>query len=436
MESQADSFTAFLRDQLVALISPAVGLQLGIVIIAAAMAWLVRQRLRGAIAESATEPESSSRQIRAHIGRILLFPVVTLIGVLIGRSILLRTHWGVAALDIAIALLISLAAVRALVYLLQIALGPGRGLKTWESAIGTTIWAVLALHLVGWLPELLAWMDELAVTLGSARISLFTLGKLAVSVAVWLLLALWLARTIEGRLTQSAYLDAGTRLGLAKFSKFLLLTLALLVALNSAGIDLTALAVFGGALGVGLGFGLQRIASNMVSGFILIFERSIRPGDVLTVGNSFGEVKALHARYVVLRNRDGVETLIPNENLITSEVINWTYSDRNVRIKIPVQISYHDDPEQAMALMLNAATSNPRVLAAPTPGCQIMEFAENGINLELRAWINDPEEGVGNVRSEIYLAIWRAFREHHITFPYPQRDVHIKTMPPRSESPA
>lgn len=436
MESQTDSFTAFLRDQLVALISPAVGLQLGIVIIAAAVAWLVRQQLRGVIAESATEPESSSRQIRAHIGRILLFPVVTLIGVLIGRSILLRTHWGVAALDIAIALLISLAAVRALVYLLQIALGPGRGLKTWESAIGTTIWALLALHLVGWLPELLAWMDELAVTLGSARISLFTLGKLAVSVAVWLLLALWLARTIEGRLTQSAHLDAGTLLGLAKFSKFLLLTLALLIALNSAGIDLTALTVFGGALGVGLGFGLQRIASNLICGFILIFERSIRPGDVLTVGNSFGEVRALHARYVVLRNRDGVETLIPNENLITSEVINWTYSDRNVRIKIPVQISYHDDPEQAMALMLNAATSNPRVLAAPTPGCQIMEFAENGINLELRAWINDPEEGVGNVRSEIYLAIWRAFQEHHITFPFPQRDVHIKTMPPRSESPA
>lgn len=436
MESPANSFIDFLREQLSVLVSPAVGLQLGIVIIAAAVAWLVRQRLRGAIAESATEPESSSRQIRAHIGRILLFPVVTLIGVLIGRSILLRTHWGVAALDIAIALLISLAAVRALVYLLQIALGPGRGLKTWESAIGTTIWALLALHLVGWLPELLAWMDELAVTLGATRISLLTLGKLAVSVAVWLLLALWLARTIEGRLTQSAHLDAGTLLGLAKFSKFLLLTLALLIALNSAGIDLTALTVFGGALGVGLGFGLQRIASNLICGFILIFERSIRPGDVLTVGNSFGEVRALHARYVVLRNRDGVETLIPNENLITSEVINWTYSDRNVRIKIPVQISYHDDPEQAMALMLNAATSNPRVLAAPTPGCQIMEFAENGINLELRAWIDDPEEGLGNVRSEVYLAIWRAFREHHITFPYPQRDVHIKTMPPRSESPS
>lgn len=415
-----------------ALLTPSTGVQLGIVTIAVAVAWLARQRLGIRRAQSPAVPEVRSRRVAAHAARILVFPMVTLLVVLIGRGLLQRTHWNSVLLDIAIALLISLAAVRALVYLARIALGPGRGMKSWESAIGTTIWAVLALHLVGWLPDLLIWMDELAVNVGSARISLLTLGKLALSVAVWLLLALWLARTIESRLEKSAHLDAGTRMGLAKFSKFVLLTLALLIALNSAGIDLTALAVFGGALGVGLGFGLQRIASNLISGFILIFERSIRPGDVLSVGDSFGEVKALHVRYVVLRNRDGVETLIPNENLITSEVINWTYSDRKVRVKIPVQISYHDDPEVAMSLMLQLAASNPRTLATPAPSCQIMEFAENGINLELRTWINDPEEGVGNVRSEIFLAIWRAFREHNITFPFPQRDVHIKEMPPRT----
>jgi len=215
------------------------------------------------------------------------------------------------------------------------------------------------------------------------------------------------------------------RVGLTKVSKFLIYTIAFLLALKSVGIDLTTLAVFSGAIGVGIGFGLQKIFSNFISGFILLFDRSIRPGDVITVGNRFGWVQALHARYVVVRDRDGVETLIPNENLITTEVTNWSYTDRNVRLKIPVQISYRCDVELAMQQMLEAGEEHPRVLKDPAAVTRLMAFGDNGIELELRIWVRDPEAGVGSVRSDINLSIWRRFKAHGIIIPFPQRDVHI-----------
>jgi small-conductance mechanosensitive channel len=217
------------------------------------------------------------------------------------------------------------------------------------------------------------------------------------------------------------------QVALIKLSKFILLLVAFLLALNMVGIDLTALAVFGGAVGVGLGFGLQRIASNFISGFIVLFDRSIRPGDVITIDDKFGWVQELHARYIVVMDRDGVERLIPNENLITNEVINWSYTDHNVRLKIPVSISYADDPEQALALLMEAAKANSRVLAEPAPATRLMAFGDNGIELELRVWIQDPQAGLANVRSDINLAIWRAFKAAGITIPYPQRDLHIRS---------
>jgi small-conductance mechanosensitive channel len=224
-------------------------------------------------------------------------------------------------------------------------------------------------------------------------------------------------------------LNISLRVALGKISRVILLTIAFLMALTEAGVDLSSLTIFGGALGVGIGFGLQKIVSNFISGFILLGDRSIRPGDVITIGTNYGWVKELRARYIVVINRDGVETLIPNENLVTTDVINWSYSDRKVRVRIPVQISYDDDPEQAMAIMEQAATANPRVLTNPEPGVRLMAFADSGISLELRVWLSDPEEGIGNVRSDINLAIWHGFKEAGITIPYPQRDVHLRQVP-------
>jgi small-conductance mechanosensitive channel len=268
-------------------------------------------------------------------------------------------------------------------------------------------------------------MDALALQVGTIRVSLLGSVKLALAVALTWVLALWLARLIENRLNRAEYVNPGMQVALVKLSKFGLLTLASLLALEAAGIDLTALAVFGGALGVGLGFGLQRIASNFISGFIVLFDRSIRPGDVITIGEKFGWVQELRARYIVVRDRDGVERLIPNETLITNEVINWSYTDRSVRLKIPVSISYDDDPEQAMALLVEAAHGVPRVLQDPPPASRLLAFGDNGIELELRVWINDPEQGMANVRSDVNLRIWRMFKAEGIVIPFPQRDLHL-----------
>jgi small-conductance mechanosensitive channel len=403
---------------------PAGWWQLAILAVSGGLAWFINHYW-GRRLSRAKEAEHGLARITLGSGVRLLFPFSFLLLVLLGRSLLKGLGQPGEVLSVAITLLLSLAAIRLIVYLLRKGFSPSPTLKAWENTISTVIWVAVALQLVGWLGPLLQGMDGIAISAGQSRISLLSVLKLIVSVAFFLFLAVWLAALLERRIQQMSFLSGGLRVGLAKGARVVLVTLAILIALNTIGIDLTALAVFGGALGVGLGFGLQRIASNFISGFILLFDRSIRPGDVISVGESFGWVSALRARYVVVKDRDGVERLIPNENLITSEVINWSYSDRNVRIKVPVQISYGDDPEQAMALMVEAAKNSQRVLKSPEPVCRLLEFADSGIGLELRVWVNDPEEGTGNVRSEINLGIWRAFKEHGITIPFPQRDVHL-----------
>jgi len=291
----------------------------------------------------------------------------------------------------------------------------------------------VVLHLLGWLPAILGLFDSLALSVGDSRISLLDVIQLVLMVVLAFTIAMWLSSMLSNWLKTSKHVSPGMQVGFSKFVRFLLLALAFLIALNVAGINLSSLAIFGGALGVGLGFGLQRITSNFISGFILVMDRSIKPGDVITVGDQFGWVEELNSRYVVVRNREGVDTLIPNENLITSEVINWSYSDRNVRVTMGVQVSYDDDPEQAMELMLGCAFASPRVLEVPGPSVLLKEFADNGIELQLLVWIGDPENGSGRLKSDIYRSIWRAFKDAGITIPYPQRDLHIKSGLPSPE---
>ena len=358
-------------------------------------------------------------------GERLALPLSGLFAVLLGRIAFRVAGFETPLLDILIQLLIALAFVRMIVYSLRVGIAPGPALKAWEKLISTSIWAFVALHLVGWLPAVESFMDQLAFTAGDSRFSLLMLVKFVVLCGFYLLLALWLSGFIETRLKKSQHINISMQVGIAKITRVVLLFIAFMLALTEAGLNLSSLAVFGGALGVGLGFGLQKIVSNFISGFILLGDRSIRPGDVISVGNTYGWVKQLKARYIVVRNRDGVETLIPNENLVTSDVINWSYSDRRIRVRVPVQISYNDDPEEAMAIMEKAATVSNRVLKMPEPVVRLMEFADSGIALELRIWLTDPEEGIGSIRSDINLAIWRGFKEAGITIPYPQRDVHL-----------
>ena len=361
----------------------------------------------------------------------IAFPMSMLLYLLIVGFIIEQFGINVAVLDIFTPLLLSMAAITLTIYVLRTGFTPSPALRAWEGIISLSIWCLVALHLIGWLPDVIAALDALAVTFGDTRLSLLSIIELLTAIVFFVVMAHWLSRLIESQTRRSPHINPSMQVMLSKISKFSLYGLAFLFALKAVGIDLTAFAVFSGAIGVGIGFGLQRIFSNFISGFILLFDRSISPGDVISIGDRFGWVQSLHARYVVVKGRDGVETLIPNENLIISEVTNWSYSDRAVRQRIPVQISYENDPEIAMQLLLDAIQDKPRVLKTPEPAARLIGFGDNGINLELRIWIDDPESGIANVVSDVNLTIWKSFKENNISIPYPQRDVRIV-----SESPA
>ena len=246
-----------------------------------------------------------------------------------------------------------------------------------------------------------------------------------------------IARTIERRVMKLEGLAISTRIGISKFSTFFLVGLGVLLGINASGVDLTVLGLFTGAIGLGLGFGLQAIASNFVSGFVLLLDKSIKPGDVIsftgTTGTStenFGWVQELRGRYIVVRDRDGVETLVPNQNLITNSVINWSYSDQRVRIRLPVHISFQDDPEVALQVLIDAAANHPRILKDPGPVSRLMSFENYGMRVEVRFWIRDPMNGVNNVRSDVNREIWRLFKKHGITIPVQQHDVRLVQQEP------
>jgi small-conductance mechanosensitive channel len=409
----------------------ALGWELVVLILALGGAVTVHRTLGKFLLKTSSELEDQQiRRITLRSIQRIVFPLSMLFGALVGRAILVHQQLAdPLLLHLAVPLMLSLAVIRLVVYALRQAFRPGPAVKAWENLISTSIWLLVALHMLGWLPRVAATLDAFGYTFGDVRISVFTVLQLLIVIGALMVLAAWLSNAMEHALARATYLSSGVRIGATKTVKLLLYTLAFLLSLSAVGINLGALAIFGGALGVGLGFGLQRIASNFISGFILVFDRSIRPGDVISINEKFGWVQELRARYIVVRDRDGVETLIPNENLITSEVINWSYSDPQVRLKLPVQISYDDDPEQAMAIMARAAENCARVLETPPAAPRLVDFGDNGIDLELRIWIRDPQKGVGNVRSDVNLAIWRGFREAGITIPYPQRDLYLKQTP-------
>ncbi len=289
-------------------------------------------------------------------------------------------------------------------------------------------WTVAALNIFGYLDETMTMLDSWAVTVGQVRLS--PLYVLKVGLTLWF--ALWLANALssllERRLEQSKNTNASTRVLIGKLVRISLVLLAILIALSSVGIDLTALAIFSGALGVGLGFGLQKIFSNLVSGVILLMDKSIKPGDVISLGTTFGWVNHLGLRYASVITRDGIEHLIPNEEMITQRVENWSFSNNLVRLRAPIGISYDSDVRLAMKLCVEAAAEVARVVKEPEPKVQLMGFGDSSVDLELRIWIVDPPEGRANVISEVLLRVWDKFHENDITIPFPQRDLHVKSL--------
>ncbi|MHB1292514.1 MAG: mechanosensitive ion channel family protein [Sulfuricella sp.] len=393
--------------------------QLAVLGFSLALAWSFSRLLRSRLPKS----EGAIKVGLGGVSRVA-FPLVALLLVVIGKTVL-KNWYSINLLNIATSLLLALALVRLAVYALRKIFAPSGWLHSSERFIATAIWIGLALHLTGFLPEILDAMDDISFHIGKQKISLLTILSGILSVLVTVLAAMWLGRVLENRVMATEHLDMNLRVVLSKLFRALLVVLGILVALPLAGIDITVLSVFGGALGVGIGLGLQKIASNYISGFIILIDRSIHPGDVLTVDNRFGTVTRLTARYLVLHGNDGTEAIIPNDTLITSTVINHSYSDREIRVAIPLQISYQSDLEQAMTLMRQAADNHPRVLKEPEPKTFLKAFGDNGIDLELGIWINDPEEGQLNLKSDLNLEIWRKFQAAGIEIPYPQRDVRI-----------
>jgi small-conductance mechanosensitive channel len=298
-----------------------------------------------------------------------------------------------------------------------------------------TAWIAAALNILDWLdPTIQILQNAELFTLREATandpgevISLYTVVVWTISLFVLLTVAVYLSGFLESRIRTIRALSPSLQVLFIKSLKIVLITLAIIIAINSVGIDLTALAVFGGALGVGVGFGLQRIVSNLISGVILLVDKSIKPGDVIAVSGTYGWVTALGGRYVSVVTRDGVEHLIPNELLISERVENWTHTHSRTRLKVEVGVHYRTDVHQAIALCLEAASGVDRVLADPEPKCLLVAFGENSLNLQLRFWIADAHNGVQNVKSAVLLSIWDRFKEAGIEIPYPQRDLHLRS---------
>jgi small-conductance mechanosensitive channel len=297
--------------------------------------------------------------------------------------------------------------------------------RFWAKLIAMIAWGFAALSILNWLSPLINYLDSLAFTLGKHEISMLGVLKAVILLVTLLWLAVSVSRGIERRIRKSRTLTPSVQELTSKLTKVSLIVIAIVVSLTSLGIDLTAFAVFSGAVGVGIGFGLQKVVSNLISGIILLMDRSIKPGDVIELGDTYGWINALGARFVSVITRDGKEHLIPNEDLITQKVINWSYSDTNVRLRVPVGISYSSDVNKAMDLLVEAAIETPRVLESPAPRCLIIGFGDHAVNLELRIWASDPNNGVANLKSAVLVKVWNKFHEHGIEFPFPQRDVHL-----------
>jgi small-conductance mechanosensitive channel len=414
--------------QLEALLTPTSFIQVGAILIAVLFAWWFGHKVRNtdkarlAVVQTGLQARFTEALLIAapHIAALVL--IAAFGGVLHALEAQSRI------VDLAISLAGLLLLIRLGVYLVRLSLG--NRTKGWGNAITFVIWGLLALHVLGWFDPVVQALDSVGVRTGKGKITLWSVLKILFTVGAFILVAVWLARWIERRLMSMQGLALSMRIGIAKFSQTFLIALSILLGLNASGLDLTTLNVLTGAIGVGLGFGLQAIVANFISGFVLLMDRSIKPGDVIsftgmpgTSTEGFGWVQELRGRYVVVRDRDGVETLVPNHTLITSSVINWSYTDPRVRLKLPVRVSYRDDPELALTLLLKASEDHPRILRDPAPVSRMMGFNDYGFDLELRFWISDPQEGVNNVRSDVNRAIWRLFKENGITIPVAQREV-------------
>jgi small-conductance mechanosensitive channel len=402
---------------------PTVWLELVVLAACVLLAWLLASGLRRALGQ---RDDAASVLFGRRVFDGALFPLLLLVSGYIARSVLLK-FVPLAVFKVAIPVLVSLVVIRLGVKVLQVAFTAKPWVRVLERTISWLAWGAMVLWVSGLLPLVLTELDEIHWKLGASTLSLRTLLEGALTAGAVMIVVLWISAAIESRLLKSAVGgQLSLRKAIANATRAVLLFFGLIFALSAVGIDLTALSVLGGAVGVGIGLGLQKLAANYVSGFVILAERSMRIGDNVKVDNFEGRISDITTRYTVIRSATGRESIVPNEMLITNRVENLSLADAKVWQSTVVNVSYDSDVEVVRRLLSEAATGQPRVLQDPAPNAALSAFGADGLEFTLGYWIADPENGQLNLRSDINIAILRALREHGIEIPYPQRILHMK----------
>jgi small-conductance mechanosensitive channel len=399
--------------------------QIGLLLIAAGLARILAAIVRSRVdltSSSMGMPGAVRRFVRALFGSLGVAFFALFVGVM--RSSMLLMTWPSRSYVLAIAA--SLATAWLVIRLMA---GIVRD-QLLVRVIAVVAFLLAALSILGLLDTVTAALDSVALKIGGLRLT----PLLILEVAVLLSFAIWIAglvsKFIDSWLSRSGDLTPSAQVLVSKLASIALMVLAVVIVLSSVGIDLSALTIFGGAIGVGLGFGLQKIVANFISGIILLVDKSVKPGDLVTIGNNFGRVSTMNVRYISVAAGDGREFLIPNEDLITQKVVNWTYRDRNTLVEVKFGTNYDADPKVVCKLACEIAAKTPRVTKVNAPVCLLTEFADYGMKYSLTFWITDPEAGMGNVRSDVMMALWDAFKREGIRVPYPVRDIRVRSALP------
>jgi small-conductance mechanosensitive channel len=419
LQQLASTINNFLQSAIHELTSVRLLLQFGLIVATAGVslliATLVRRRIDRAALTAAWPAwlRDFADHVLANLGAIIFVLLAVTI-----RAVMLSLTWPSSSYFIGVAASLATAWV-----VIALVAGLIRN-QFFYRLVAVSAWTIAALSILGLLEPTMKALNSVGVFIGGLRIT----PLLVIKTTALLMLTLWAANAasdfIERQVRHAADLTPSIQVLIGKLIRLLLITFAILIVLSTVGIDFSALAFFSGAVGVGLGFGLQKIVSNLVSGIILLADKSIKPGDVITVGDSFGWVGSMGARYTSVVTRDGREFLIPNEDFVTQRVINWSYSNDEVRLDVEFGVAYASDPHKVIALALEAVKSIERVLPAPKPVCHLKGFGSSSLDFIVRFWIRDPVDGLTNVRGKVLLALWDALKREGIEIPFPQRDLN------------
>ncbi len=416
-----------LNDLLGDLRDPSLMWQAGAIVLSVLLGWTLSRFLwRGVKARTAST--DVARFGVESFGRVV-GPLAVVVLLWASQKLLGRFHLHTNLFNLALPIFSSLAVIRFGFYLLRRVFARGgvvgEGMQNFEKAFQLLVWLAFVLYITGFYQEIFDFLDDTLIPLGKHKVSIATVLQAAVSVVVLLLLAMWAGAALEERLMNLHTMHSNLRVVIARMGRAVLILVAVLVSLSLVGIDLTVLSVFGGALGVGLGLGLQKIASNYVSGFIILLDRSLTIGNVITVDKYSGQVTQINTRYTVLQGTDGVESIVPNEMLVSGAVQNSSLTNPAVVIVTRVTVGYESDVDFVLKLLEDAALTVPRVLRDKGPSGMLQAFGADGLELALAFWIQDPENGRGGVTSDVNRAIWKSLKENGISVPFPQREIRL-----------